>query len=60
MPREEAKEIIESKGGKVTSSVTSKTDVVVVGVNPGSKYNKAQELGIETWDEEVFVNNVNL
>ena len=60
MPREEAKEMIENRGGKVTGSVTSKTSVVIVGVNPGSKYDKAKELGIEIWDEELFVNNINL
>ncbi len=60
MPRETAKERIEYRGGKVTSSVTKQTDVVVVGASPGSKYKKAQELGIEIWDEEQFVNNLNL
>ena len=60
MPREEAKEMIENRGGKVTGSVTSKTSVVIVGVNPGSKYDKAKELGIDIWDEELFVNNINL
>lgn len=60
MPRNEAKELIELKGGNVTSSVTSKTDVVVVGENPGSKYDKAQQLGIDIWDEQLFLNNSNL
>lgn len=60
MPRNEAKELIERRGGKVTSSVTSKTDVVIVGLNPGSKYNKALDLQITIWDEELFVNNLNL
>ena len=59
MSRDEAKEIIESKGGKVTSSVTSKTNVVIVGENPGSKYNKALELGIEIWDEANFLSKIN-
>ena len=39
-------------GGKVTGSVSKKTDFVIVGSNPGSKYNKAVELGIEIIDEE--------
>lgn len=60
MPRNEAKELIELKGGNVTSSVTSKTDVVVVGENPGSKYDKAKQLGIDIWDEQLFLNNLNL
>lgn len=51
MTRTEAKAEIEKRGGKVTGSVSKKTDVVVVGENPGSKHAKAQELGIEIWDE---------
>ena len=54
--RDKAKELIENKGGKVTNSVTKKTDIVIVGDNPGSKYTKAQELKIEIWDEETFLN----
>src|SRR5699024_1254656 len=50
--RKELKDIIESMGGKVTSSVSKNTDYVIVGENPGSKYNKAVELGIEITDEE--------
>lgn len=60
MPREEAKNLIENRGGKVTGSVTSKTDVVIVGENPGSKYEKAKKLNIAIWDEDLFVNNINL
>ena len=56
--RNEIKEIIESFGGKVTSSVSKKTDVVIVGDSPGSKYDKAIELGIEIWDEEKLNNNL--
>ena len=52
--REEAKEKIESLGGKTVDSVSKKTSVVIVGENPGSKYTKAQELGIEIWTEEEF------
>ena len=59
MPREEAKSIIESKGGKVTNSVTGKTDVVIVGINPGSKANDAVKLGVEIWNEEMFINYIN-
>lgn len=60
MPRNEAKELIETRGGKVTSSVTGKTDVVIVGENPGSKYDKALSLKINIWNEDLFVNNLNL
>lgn len=59
IPREEAKAMIEYRGGKVTGSVTSKTDVVVVGENPGSKYDKAKSLGILIWEEEEFLSKAN-
>lgn len=49
--RTDAKEFIESYGGKVSSSVSSKTDYVVVGESPGSKLTKAEELGITILDE---------
>jgi len=52
--REEATEEVERRGGRVTSSVSSRTDYVVVGKEPGSKYQQAQELGITTIDEEEF------
>ena len=52
--RDEAKDIIESLGGKTVDSVSKKTSIVIVGANPGSKYTKAQELGIEIWTEEEF------
>jgi DNA ligase (NAD+) len=53
--RDEAAEIIASLGGKVTSSVSSKTDYLVVGESPGSKLDKARELGIVTLSEEQFL-----
>lgn len=52
--RDDAKEKIESLGGKTVDSVSKKTSVVIVGEAPGSKYRKAQELGIEIWTEEQF------
>ncbi|MBQ6498035.1 MAG: NAD-dependent DNA ligase LigA [Bacilli bacterium] len=52
--RDEAKEKIESLGGKTVDSVSKKTSVVIVGANPGSKYTKARDLGIEIWTEEEF------
>jgi DNA ligase (NAD+) len=54
LSRDEATRAIEERGGKVTSSVSKKTDYVVVGDNPGTKYDKALQLGIETLDEEAF------
>jgi DNA ligase (NAD+) len=53
--RDEAKEAVEDRGGKVTSSVSKKTSVVVVGADPGSKADKAVELGVPTVDEAAFV-----
>ena len=55
LTRNEAKELIESLGGKITSSVSKKTDVVIAGVNPGSKYDEALKLGITIWNEEEFL-----
>ena len=52
--RDEASEIIESFGGKTVNSVSKKTSVVIVGDAPGSKYDKAKELGIEIWSEDDF------
>lgn len=58
MSRDEIKYLIEQYGGEVIGSVSKKTDVVIVGENPGSKYDKAKDLGIEIWDEETFKNNM--
>ena len=58
LSREKAKDLIESLGGKNTSSVSKNTDVVIVGDSPGSKYDKAKNLGITIWNEEEFIKNV--
>lgn len=51
LSREEAKERIEAAGGKVTGSVSKKTNYLVAGEEAGSKLEKARELGIPVWDE---------
>ncbi|MFO7945254.1 MAG: helix-hairpin-helix domain-containing protein, partial [Armatimonadota bacterium] len=53
--RSEASEAVETRGGRVTSSVSGNTDYVVAGENPGSKYDDAQDLGVEILDEEAFI-----
>lgn len=53
--REQAEEAIRSRGGKSANSVSKKTSYVVVGENPGSKYEKAIELGVPVLDEAAFV-----
>jgi DNA ligase (NAD+) len=52
--REQATEIIEGLGGKVTGSVSKKTDYVIAGDNPGSKLDKARQLGIRVIDQKEF------
>jgi DNA ligase (NAD+) len=52
--RDEAKEAIVTRGGKAAGSVSKKTDYVVAGDSPGSKYDKAVELGVPILDEDGF------
>ncbi|HTP69551.1 MAG TPA: NAD-dependent DNA ligase LigA [Dongiaceae bacterium] len=52
--REEAGAMVVEHGGKVSGSVSKKTDYVVVGTDPGSKYDKAKELGVTILDEREF------
>ena len=52
--REEAGEIVQQHGGKVSGSVSKKTDYVIVGTDPGSKYDKAKELGVTILSEGEF------
>ena len=57
--RDEVQELIEKNGGLWSSSVSKNTFAVVVGDNPGSKYDKAKELGITIWNEEEFEDIIN-
>lgn len=57
--RSQLKDIIEKMGGQVSGSVSKNTDYVIVGENPGSKYEKALELGIEIIDEERLLQILN-
>ena len=54
MTRGEAKSWLENHGAKVTGSVSKKTDIVIAGADAGSKLTKAQDLGIEVWNEQQF------
>ncbi len=59
MSRDEIKVLLESFGGKVSGDVSKKTDIVIVGDAPGSKSEKAKNLGIEIWNEDKFREIVN-
>ncbi|MFZ0371288.1 MAG: NAD-dependent DNA ligase LigA [Halobacillus sp.] len=52
--RSDIKSIVEELGGNVTGSVSKKTDILIAGEDAGSKYTKAEELGVEIWNEEQF------
>jgi DNA ligase (NAD+) len=55
MTRNEAREKIKARGGKVTESVSKQTDYVVAGSEPGSKFDKAKKLGVAILDEQQFI-----
>ncbi|MFT8319610.1 MAG: NAD-dependent DNA ligase LigA [Bacillus sp. (in: firmicutes)] len=60
LSRNEAKEQIELLGGKITGSVSKKTDLVIAGEDAGSKLTKAEELGIDIWDEEKLMEELKI
>ncbi|MBU0717888.1 MAG: NAD-dependent DNA ligase LigA [Planctomycetes bacterium] len=55
MSRKEAQDLVKQAGGQATGSVSKKTDFVVHGASPGSKLDKAKQLGVKTMDEEEFL-----
>jgi DNA ligase (NAD+) len=60
LTRDEATKEIKKRGGKVANSVSKKTHYVIAGQNPGSKYEKAKQLGIKILSEQDFLNILNL
>jgi DNA ligase (NAD+) len=58
MTRDQAKEILERLGAKVTGSVSSNTDVLIAGEDAGSKLSNAKKLGIDIWDEQIFLDHL--
>jgi len=60
IPRKDIKTFIEKSGGRVTGSVSSNTDLLILGENPGSKYDKAKSLGIKIIDEEELIKQTNI
>ena len=59
LSRDQAKELVKQNGGKASSSVSKKTDYVLAGTEPGSKYDDAQKLGIPIIDEAKFLKMLN-
>ena len=56
--RPELKEVLESLGARVSGSVSKKTDLVIAGADPGSKFDKARDLGVEIWDEDTLLGHL--
>lgn len=60
IPREQIRDIIEDNGGNVTDSVSKKTDVLILGDDAGSKYEKAKKLNIEIWNEDILKSKIEI
>jgi len=60
MTRANAKKQLENHGAKITSGISSKTDFLIAGENPGSKLEKAQNLGVKILNEQDFINMLNI
>ena len=58
MGRTEAKALIEQSGGSLSESVSKNTDILILGANPGSKYDKAKALGIYIMEEAEFLSKI--
>ena len=58
MTRDEVKQKIRDFGGEISESVSKNTDFVIVGSDPGSKYDKAKKLGIKTLTEQEFYDHL--
>ncbi|NIO10761.1 MAG: hypothetical protein GTO40_23265, partial [Deltaproteobacteria bacterium] len=56
--RDEARDLVESLGGRTASSVSKRVDYLVVGGDPGSKVDRARELGVQVVTEEEFKNMI--
>lgn len=58
--RDELKSIVSQHGGKISSSVSGNTDLLLAGAKPGSKHTKAMELGVEIWEEAKLIRELDL
>ena len=58
LSRDEATRLAQQAGARVSSSVSKKTDFVVAGENPGTKYEQAVKLGLEILDEQAFLERI--
>ena len=55
LTRDEAKKNLRDLGAKISATVSNQTDFVIVGENPGSKYNKAKKIGVKIINENIFL-----